>query len=165
MEQAKEGIASGVATFKKLDLHSQIYLGGLAIAFLCSVIFDVISVTVKVDGPAGAFLNNITHRASVTAASAGTNGMLAVLAAAGGIGLWIWNRLAKKKEPWVPLALAGCAGFSALMFLVLMLRSGSSATGPGASVDVDMTLLGFWLPFAGAIAATFVSVKKIATAA
>jgi hypothetical protein len=51
---------------------------------------------------------------------------------------------------------------SAPMFLVLMLRSGRRppAGGMGMKVDVDMTLLGFRLPFAGAIATTFVSVKK-----
>jgi hypothetical protein len=49
------------------------------------------------------------------------------------------------------------------MFLLLMLRSGgrSASGGFGVAVDVDMTLLGFWIPFAGAIAATVVSVKRL----
>jgi hypothetical protein len=161
LEQAKEGIHSGVATFKKLDRNTQIYLGGMTIAFLCSIIFDVISVSMKSDLPGASMFNNLTQSASVTAFDAGANGKLAVLAALAGIGLWIWNRMAKKKEPWVPLALAGSAGFSALMFLVLMLRSGSSMSAPGVSVSVSMTLFGFWIPFAGTIAATVVSVKGI----
>jgi hypothetical protein len=59
----------------------------------------------------------------------------------------------------MPKALAGCAGFSALMYLLLMLTSNGSGYGP-IKVDVDMTLFGFWIPFAGAIAAAVVSAKK-----
>lgn len=168
LHQAKEGVTAGVATFKKLDPQARIYLVGLAIAFLFSVVFDVMSVSVKVEGVASELFKTsevfkgAMPRLSITAFDCGANGKLAVLAALGGIGLWIWNRMAAKKEAWVPLALAGCAGLSALMFLVLMLRSGGgSAGGLGMEVDVDMTLLGFWIPFAGAIAATVVSVKRI----
>lgn len=161
--QAKEGVTAGVATFKKLDPQAQIYLVGLAVAFLFSLIFDVMSVKVKVEGVASEFFKGAMPKYSITAFDCGANGKLAVLAALGGIGLWIWNRMASKKEAWVPLALAGCAGLSALMFLILMMRSGGGSFGGGLGmkVDVDMTLLGFWLPFAGAIAATVVSVKKI----
>ncbi|MEQ1850188.1 MAG: hypothetical protein ABMA01_01215 [Chthoniobacteraceae bacterium] len=168
LHQAKEGVTAGVTTFKKLDGHTQIYLAGLAVAFLFSVIFDVMSVSVKVEGlhsdlfKTSELFKGTVPRHSITAFDCGANGKLAVLAALGGIGLWIWNRMAAKKEAWVPLALAGCAGLSALMFLLLMLRSGSgSAGGLGMKLDVDMTLLGFWIPFAGAIAATVVSVKRI----
>ena len=110
MGQAKEGVTAGVETFKKLEPHHQIYLVGLAVAFLFSVIFSVMTVQVKVDGPG-----------------------------------------------------SGCAGLSALLFLILMLRSGGGSTSGGfpVEVDVDMTLLGFWVPFAGAIAATVVSVKRL----
>jgi hypothetical protein len=161
--QAKEGVTAGVETFKKLEPHNRIYLVGLAVAFLFSVIFNVMSVDVKVEGVASDFFKGTMQNVSVTAFDCGANGKLAVLAALAGIGLWIWNNMAAKKEAWVPLALAGCAGFSALMFLVLMMRSGgsSAASGLGMKIDVDMTLLGFWIPFAGAIAATVVSVKRI----
>jgi hypothetical protein len=160
---AKEGVTAGVATFKKLEPHNRIYLVGLAVAFLFSLIFDVMSVKVKVEGVASDFLKGTMQHLSVTAFDCGANGKLAVLAALAGIGIWIWNNMAAKKEAWVPLALAGCAGFSALMFLVLMMRSGggSAAAGLGMKIDVDMTLFGFWIPFAGAIAATVVSVKRI----
>lgn len=161
--QAKEGVTAGVATFKKLDAQTQIYLVGLAVAFLFSLIFDVMSVSVKVEGVKSELFKGAASKLSVTAFDCGANGKLAVLAALAGIGLWIWNFMAAKKEAWVPLALAGCAGFSALMFLVLMMRSGGSSAGGGfgMKVDVDMTIMGFWLPFAGAIAATVVSVKRI----
>jgi hypothetical protein len=163
LHQAKEGVTAGVATFKKLDTQTQIYLAGLAVAFLFSLIFGVMSVKVKVEGIDSEFFKGATSQMSVTAFDYGADGKLAVLAAIGGIGLWIWNRMAAKKEAWVPLALAGCAGLSALMFLILMMRSGgrSFGGGLGMKVDVDMTFFGFWLPFAGAIAATVVSVKRI----
>ena len=164
MGQAKEGVTAGVATFKKLEPHQQIYLAGLAVAFLFSVIFNVMTVQVKVEGAASDLFKGMSQsRPSITAFDCGWNGKMAVLAALAGIGIWIWNRMAAKKEAWVPLALAGCAGLSALLFLILMLRSGGgSASGAFAvEVDVDMTLLGFWVPFAGAIAATVVSVKRL----
>jgi hypothetical protein len=96
----------------------------------------------------------------VSAFDAGGNGKLAVLAALAGLGIWIWNFRATKKETWVPAALAGCAGLSALLYLVLLFRSGGSQNFGTGSVEVSMTLFGFWLPFAGAIAATVVAVKK-----
>ena len=163
MGQAKEGVTAGVETFKKLEPHHQIYLAGLAVAFLFAVIFKVMTVQVKVEGPGSDLFKGMSQSPSITAFDCGWNGKLAVLAALAGIGIWIWNRMAAKKEAWVPLALAGCAGLSALLFLLLMLRSGGgSASGAFAvEVDVDMTLLGFWVPFAGAIAATVVSVKRL----
>jgi hypothetical protein len=161
--QAKAKMTAGVDAFKKLDVQTQVYLAGLAVTVLCSFIFSVISVSVKVDGPMADLIKQHTPSTlSVTVFDAGANGKLAVLAALAGIGLWVWNFTAKKKEAWVPLALAGSAGLSALLLLVLWLRSGTtSVSGPGMKVDASMTLLGFWLPFAGAIAATVVSVKRI----
>jgi len=162
MSQAKVGVSAGVATFKKLEPQTRIYLVGLAVAFLCSVIFDVVTVKVQVEGVASDFLKGALPNHSITAFDSSGNGKLAVIAALAGISLWIWNNLTAKKEAWVPLALAGCAGLSALMFLVLMMRMGGSiGGGMGMKMDVDMTLLGFWLPFTGAIAATIVSVIRI----
>ena len=158
---AKEGVLEGVAAYKTLDRPTQIYLGGLGVAVLFSLLFDVFTVQVKManipPGLDGLFPKN---HGTVSAFGAGGNGKLAVLAAAAGIGIWVWNLKSVKKEPWVPMALSGCAGFSALMYLVLMFRSGGSDM-PGVSVDIDMTLLGFWVPLAGAIAATVVAVKKL----
>ncbi len=161
--QAKEKMTAGVDAFKKLDVQTQVYLAGLAVTVLCSFIFSMISMSLKVEGPMADIIRQNQHSMpSVTIFDAGANGKLAVLAAMAGIGLWIWNFTAKKKEPWAPLALAGCAGLSTLLLLVLWLRSGTtSAGGFGVSMSISMTLLGFWLPFAGAIAATVVSVKRI----
>ena len=160
---AKAGVQEGVAVWKILDRQNQIYLGGLAVAFFFSILFDVISVTVNMPNMPGGLeglLGKTKTGGSVSAYDFGANGQLAVLAALAGIGIWIWNFKSAQKQPWVPKALAGCAGFSALMFLVLMFRSGGSSS-PMVDIDVDMTFLGFWVPFAGAIAATVVSVKML----
>ncbi len=162
--QAKEKMTAGVDAFKKLDVQTQVYLAGLAVTVLCSLIFSMISMSLKVEGPMADILKQTPHSSmpSVTIFDAGANGKLAVLAAMAGIGLWIWNFTAKKKEAWAPLALAGSAGLCTLLLLALWLRSGTtSAGGFGVNVSISMTLLGFWLPFAGAVAATVVSVKRI----
>jgi hypothetical protein len=157
--QAKEKVTAGLDAFKKLDLEAQVYLGGLAVTVLTSLIFSFWSV--KIDGPGSEILNKASQ--SVSIISAGANGFLAVLAAVAGIGLWVWNFSAKKKEAWVPLALAGSAGLSALLLIILWLRVPSvpNFSGMGVKVSAGPTLLGFWLPLAAAIAATAVSVKKI----
>lgn len=165
---AKESVAAGVANFKKLDLPNQVYLAGLVVAVLCSIIFSAVSVTVKADGAMADLMKQQGEMmkqqmpSMPTVFDAGGNGRFAVLAAIAGIGLWIWNFMAKKKEAWAPLALAGCAGLSALLYVVLWLRSGGASMDAGiVKVSASMTLFGFWLPTAGAVAAAVVSVKRI----
>lgn len=155
----------GVATLKKLDLPAQIYLGGLALAFLCAVFFDVISIKLTMAGAPidGALFGGISKSLGSYPAYKTNSGILAALAALGGI--WIWNHKSGKNNSWVPKALAGCAGLSALMYLVLMFNSRPSSSLEMVEVNVDMTLLGFWLPFAGAVAATVVAVRRLKTAA
>jgi hypothetical protein len=158
LESARDGLKEGVATWKTLDSASQIYLGGLAAAFLMGSIFSAATVDVKIAG--------IQQQAGNvgTALSMGGNGALAVLAALAGIVLWVWNFKSAKKEAWAPKALLGCAAGSAALYLLLMLRSGGGEV-PFAEVDVDMTLLGFWVPFAGAIAASVIAYKNLAKGA
>jgi len=163
--EAKQKMTAGVEAFKTLSLDAQIYLAALAVTVLCSILFSAIGVSVQADGPMADILKKGASTASASVIQAGANGLFAVLAAAAGIGLWIWNFKAKKKEAWAPLAIAGAAGLSGLLFLVLWLRSGTRSTDVGGlHISVHMTLLGFWLPFAGAIAATAVSVKRILNA-
>jgi hypothetical protein len=161
--QAKEKMAAGVEAFKKLDLQAQIYLGGLALTVLCSFIFSFWSVSVKAEGPMADVMKKSASSSSVTVFEAGWNGKLAVLAAIAGIGLWVWNFTAKKKEPWAPLAIAGSAGLCALLFILLWLRipSAPDMSGLGVKVSAGTTLLGFWLPLASAAASAFVSIKPI----
>lgn len=165
--QAKEKMTAGVEAFKKLDLQAQIYLAGLTVTVLCSSVFSFYSVSYKMDGAGSEIAKQIARSVSYPSVlQAGANGAFAVFAAAAGIGLWIWNLKAKKKESWAPLAIAGSAALSAILLLVLWLRVGSTLasvapSGFGLSMSAGMTILGFWLPLAGAIAAAFVSVKPI----
>ena len=164
LSQAKDRMAAGVANFKKLDVQTQVYLAGLAVAVLFGMIFSAVSISVKMDGPMADLMKQQMNAlpAAPSVINASTNGRLAILAAIAGIGIWIWNFMAAKKQAWVPLALAGCAGFSALLFLVLWIRSNGSSVDAGiVKVSASMALLGFWVPFAGAIAAAVVSVKRI----
>ena len=97
------------------------------------------------------------------------NKIAVVTGALGGIGLFCWNMMAKQKESWVPLALIGAAGLVTLLLLLVMMTAGSAVASStflsgGENFDVDMTLLGFWLPFAGAAAATVAAVKQITSA-
>src|SRR5205085_12014635 len=79
--QARENVVAGVAAFKKLDVQTQIYLVALVVAALCGLIFSVISVSVKTEGPiADLMKQHASAMPTVTAFNAGANGCLAVLA-------------------------------------------------------------------------------------
>lgn len=184
---SKEATAEEASYYRKNDLLMRMYLAGVTVTVVCSFIFNVISVSLKLDDSTMSFLR--THGSgpmtnliklqesrapTLTMFNAGVTGMGAVLSALagvglglgiwvwnlGGIGIWIWNPMVKKKEAWGPLAIS--AGLSVLMFLLVWIRNRPVALStPDMEFHVSMTLLGFWLPFAGAIAATFVSAKRI----
>jgi hypothetical protein len=161
---AKDSVAAGVANFKKLDLQNQIYLTGLVIVVLCATVFSAVSLSVKMDGPMADVVkhNMSSMKASPSVFNIDPKGWWAVISAAGGIGLWIWNFMTAKKQAWVPLALTGCAGLSTLLLLLIWIQTQRSAVDAGiVKVSASMTLFGFWLPLAGAIAAVVVSVKRI----
>ena len=90
-------------------------------------------------------------------------GKLAFLGALAGVGILIWSTVAKRKEPWIPLALAGSAALAALGILLTRLGLGGESN-EFVKIGVNGTLLGWWLPFAGAVAAAVVSIQRIAKA-
>ncbi len=87
-------------------------------------------------------------------------GLLALLGMLGGIGILLWTTFAKRKDSWIPLALAGAAGAGVLGILMTRIGTGGH-TGWGGSVNINGTLLGWWLPLAAVVTATVVSVQRI----
>ena len=85
------------------------------------------------------------------------------------VGQMVWARTAwrkfvpggKRKDTWIPLALAGAAGLAVLG--ILMTRMGMSSGGSfgGTKISINGTLFGWWLPLAAAATATTVSVQRI----
>ncbi len=168
--EAKELLNKSLASFKKIDPSWQIYLVSLVVVLIGTLFFSAMSVEWKAEGAAAGIatmMGTETKHSSPSAFSADWRGKLAVLAALAGIGLFFWNRAAAKKEAWVPLALIGCAGVAALMLLLMWMSidtpksAGFSGVGGSVGFEVNMGLLGFWLPLIAAITATVVAVKQL----
>ncbi len=172
-EAAKEFATNASSMFKGLDQKHQVYLVALAVTALCSLVFGAFSTKVKMskDVPD---LVKITGSATQKGTSPSLlslhdykgafGGKLAFLGAVAGVGILIWSTLGKRKEAWVPLALAGAAGLAALGILMTRLGMSSGGGSDLVKVSINGTLLGWWLPLAGAVAATVVSVQRIAKA-
>jgi len=176
-EAAKEFAHNAGAMFKGLDQKMQIYLVALAVTLLCSFLFGAYKSKVKLSKE----MKEMTEMASkVTGRSVETSskntspsllglhdysgafgGKLAFLGAAAGIGLLLWSTLGKRKDPWIPLAIAGAA--AAAVLGILLTRMGMSGGGSfgGTKVSINGTLLGWWLPLAAAATATAVAVQRI----
>ena len=175
-EAAKDFANNAGAMIQGLDQKMQIYLVALAVTLVCALFFNAITVKSKA---AAEISKSVAEMASamtgekveadgrVAKLKAGTItnigsfwGTLALLGAAGGIGILIWSTVAKRKDAWIPLALAGTAGAAALG--VLLVRFGHGwGWGWDSSSNVDGTLLGWWVPLAAAAVATTVSVQRI----
>jgi hypothetical protein len=155
--------ATPAAGSKKLDLLSLIYLVGLALAIFCALFIDVVSFKLTMDGEPleGELMGGIMDSFGSYPAIKSVSGKFAILAALAGIVIWIWNHRTIKTLAWAPKALAGCAALSAALYLVLMYNSRPSSSLEMVEVNVDMTPLGFWLPFAGAVIATLASLGRL----
>ena len=148
--EARKLADQAVNTFKGFDLESKVYVVGLAVAFLCSLIFRVHTmpdVPAEVRGLVEAMAGSMP---SYTMANVPTWGILAILAAGAGLGIFIWSTVQKRKDSWIPKGLAISAGICALCFLIAIRGHFSGGS-----------LLGWWLPFAGATAASVVSVRRL----
>ena len=171
--QAKEAATNAAKVFKSMDLHSQIYLGSLAVVVFCGLFFKAASFSASqkrayTETEAIAVRKSKEWINSLMEPLIGSGfwGILAVLAAVAGIGIFIWAMVSKPKDAWVPLAVAGAAGLCTLCLLIILV------TGFGSMPDVHSgtkysfggTLLGFYLPLLGAAAATAVAVMRIVKA-
>lgn len=186
-QAAREFADNAGAMFKGLGQKMQIYLVALAVTLICSIFFSAFKFKVKntvldrdltkglsalaeAVGEATGQKPNIktekvinSHRTGTTSSLLGLRsfgGTFAFLGAAGGIGLLLWSTFAKRKETWIPLAIAGAAGLAALGVLI----SGAGLGGRtffGSGVTFHPTILGWWLPLAAAATATTLAVQRI----
>lgn len=169
-EAAKEFANNAGAAFQGLNQKMQIYTVALAVTLVCSMFFGAFKSKVKMSKEmkemsemaskmTGTSIEKSSKHTSPTLLglhnySGAFGGKLAFLGAAAGIGILIWSTLGKRKEPWIPLAIAGAAGLAVLG--ILMTRMGMST-----NVSINGTLFGWWLPFAAAATATTVAVQRI----
>ncbi len=140
-EAAGDFMKNACAAWGKTAIETKIYLVAMAVMFLCSVLFSAIS-AYGIKGP--------------TMASVGLWGFLIVVGGLGGIGLTIWSEMGQKKDSWIPITIASCAGAAALSFLYNLIVGGK-----GVAV---FSPLGFWLPFVAAGIATAIAVMRIVKA-
>jgi len=169
-DAAKDLAKNATSFWKALDQKHQIYLGALAVTLLCSLLFGAFTVKFSGDSGLGSLAESMLNSAggnrtspallSLGSSNGAFGGKLAFLGSLAGIGILIWSVAAKRKDAWVPLAVAGSAGIAVLG--ILMTRMGMGGTGNDMiKISVDGTLLGWWLPLAGAITATVISVQRI----
>lgn len=142
-EAAGDFMKNATATWGRMSSNTKIYLIAMVVMFLCSVIFSVVS------GPG-------TFGARATMASAGFWGFLIIVGGLGGIGLTIWSEMAERKDSWLPIAIAGCAGAAALSYLYMLIRV--------REIAGHLSPLGFWIPLVGAGVATAIAVMRIVKA-
>lgn len=142
-EAAGDFMKNATAAWGRMTSNTKIYLVAMVVMFLCSVIFPVVSGM----GALGA---------RATMASAGFWGFLIIVGGLGGIGLTIWSEMAKRKDPWLPIAIASCAGAAALSFLYMLIRV--------REIAGHLSPLGFWIPLVGAGVATTIAVMRIVKA-
>lgn len=142
-----------------MDLHSQVYLGCMSAMVLLVLIFS----TFKFSGTS--IVGNVSHGVSIF--DMGIWGNLVFLGGVAGIGIFIWEKIASRKDAWIPLAVAGTAGLAVLCFLVIWSRTrgaGGNFSVEGAKYSAGLTLLGFYLPLLCAIGATAVATMRILNA-
>ncbi|MEM9478612.1 MAG: hypothetical protein AAGA58_03010 [Verrucomicrobiota bacterium] len=153
--QAKEAASSAAKAFKKFDLQSQIYFGSMLLMVLLMIVFKAWKYS-----SSGSFVD-FSGIYSMTQLSPW--GPLALLGGLGGIGIFVWQKIASRKDAWIPLALAGTAGLAALCMLILMLQSPETQSIKSDIVNVKAgwTLFGFYIPFLASIAATASAVMRI----
>jgi hypothetical protein len=172
---AKDFANNANALFKGLDQKLQIYLIALAVTALCSLVFGAFSTKIKM-GKGMPELAKVTSQLSGAQKSTSPSllslhsykgafgGKLAFLGALAGIGILVWSTVGKRKDSWIPLGLAGAAGVAALGILMTRLGMSSGGGNEMMKISINGTLLGWWLPFAAAIAATVVAVQRITKA-
>jgi hypothetical protein len=167
--RAKQMAGQALAQFKGFEPLMQLYLAALAVVVLCTLIFNVISFDVNASGTpteGAAQAQNAAEDLMNSMAPSAVQvwqGKLTLLGGLAGIGIFLWATFGARRDAWIPLALVGSAGLCLLMLLLLAFDAGGlgGLDVRGAPIDLDLTLLGWWLPFLASAAATAASAKRI----
>ena len=171
--QAREQAEKAIATFSGLDKYAKIYLVALATVAVSILIFDMLSFEVQTKGAVSETmaidqreweksLNGNTY----SGFAANFWGKAALLAALSGISLFVWARVTRQTAGWIPLVTIGC-GAACILAMLLLAATGTPGSGAFALLprylepDVDLTLLGYWLPLLAAAAAAGAAVKRL----
>ncbi|NUP91187.1 MAG: hypothetical protein HUU25_15420 [Candidatus Sumerlaeia bacterium] len=158
------------AAAKSLDPLAQAYIGALGLMMLCVLVFAVFSFDIDTgDAPAEAQAligaMSSTLNANVPALIKSNEGRLIFFAGLAGIGLLLYATFNQMPWPWLPSALVACGSLAVVMFIIVFFRAGGDAGSPlTGDVDVDLTFMGYYVPFLAAIGATVIAAKRVSAA-
>ncbi len=171
--QAKAKAGQAAQALRQLDGPNKIVAGALLVAAICALVFDMVSFEITSSKPVSPTMaaemtrmEGMLNGAAYSAFSSTLWGKIMMLSAVGGVGLLIWSHLTKQRAGWVPLAIAGSAVLCLAMMLLIGL-TGAPSDGLFARnesylrPDIDLTLLGYWLPLLAAGAAAAAGAKRI----
>ncbi len=167
VQQARDVSKQVIASVSALDPLRLTYLAAMAIVVVSSLVFNMASFSVGLDGPVSETTAHAQRVAeaklnswSYSAFTSSLWGKLMWLSAVGGIGVLVYEAVAKKSAAWIPLAQIGCAATAVLMMLLLFIV-GFPDLSAYADTSTSATLLGYWLPLLAAGVAAGCSIKRI----
>lgn len=175
-EQAKAAANEAFRVVQRIDFWGKTYLASLAVVVVCCSLFSMNSFDVRSEGAVSPVMAQEQREWERRLNSSGSYsvartffGMPIVPLGLAGIGIFIWASLTMQRAGWIPLATVACAALVVLLLGMLFLSSfaneGLFALLPEyLEPDIDLTLLGFWVPVLAAITATVAAVKRIAGA-
>ncbi|MEP3480593.1 MAG: hypothetical protein ABJZ55_15190 [Fuerstiella sp.] len=168
VKQAREVSSQVVTAVSGLDRLRLIYLTAMAVVVVSTLVFNMASFSVGLDGPVSETVADAQRVAqaklnswSYSAFTSSMWGKLMWLSAVAGVGVLIYEAVAKASAGWIPLAQIGCAALSAVL-LLLVFVTGFPDLSAYSDAKTSATLLGYWLPLAASITATVCAVKRLA---
>lgn len=93
-------------------------------------------------------------------------GKLIVLGSLAAGGLVVWSFLTQSRQPWIPIAVVGAAALATVCFLLTgVIGTPDERVFAGHASylrpDMDLTLLGYWLPLTASSVATLAGAKRL----
>ncbi|MEM7454113.1 MAG: hypothetical protein AAF456_07130 [Planctomycetota bacterium] len=172
VDQAKVLAQDAIDKIKILEPTQLGYLIALGIVVLFTLVFDIASFSVgsvhavsETVADAERSMEATLNANSYSAFASTFAGKLMWLCAVAGIGILIWSTVAKVRAGWIPLAQIGTAASTLVLMMFLFIAGFPDVGGLDSlfvsNVDVDATLLGYWIPLFAAGTATALSAKRL----